>query len=324
MSKTETTIFLVLVLLIGCSRAEITSHTTQQEIPTEINKPTEVYFCPKGNCENALINVINSSTKSIHCAFFDIDLNNLIKLLGKKSHSADVKLVVDDENYGAIKGPGVKKDTSAQYSHNKFCIIDGKIVTTGSFNPTFNDAYKNNNNLIILYSKYLAENYEDEFKELWKGDFGKGEKVRYPILYLNSHEIENYFCPEDECAKQIIEEIDKAEKSIYFMTFSFTHERIADAILFNKKAEIKGLFEKLSGTSKYSQYNRLKDFGLDVKVDKNPKNMHHKVFIIDNITVITGSFNPSLNAENRNDENILIIHDKDIAKRYIEEFQRLF
>ena len=108
------------------------------------------------------------------------------------------------------------------------------------------------------------------------------------------------------------------------MTFSFTHERIADAILFNKKAEIKGLFEKLSGTSKYSQYNRLKDFGLDVKVDKNPKNMHHKVFIIDNITVITGSFNPSLNAENRNDENILIIHDKDIAKRYIEEFQRLF
>jgi len=52
--------------------------------------------------------------------------------------------------------------------------------------------------------------------------------------------------------------------------------------------------------------------------------MHHKVFIIDNATVVTGSFNPSQNADTRNDENMLIIHDPSIAARFLEEFYRLW
>ena len=51
--------------------------------------------------------------------------------------------------------------------------------------------------------------------------------------------------------------------------------------------------------------------------------MHHKVFIIDNRTVITGSFNPTKNGDTRNDENILIIHDEKIAGKYLEEFNEL-
>jgi phosphatidylserine/phosphatidylglycerophosphate/cardiolipin synthase-like enzyme len=323
MRKNKTTIFFILLLLVSCSETEITSKVIEK-IPSETNKETEVYFCPKDDCENILINVINSSAKSLHCAFFDIDLRNLIKLIGKKSHSIDVKLVVDNVNYGEIKGPGVKQDTSSQYSHNKFCIIDNKIITTGSMNPTDNGAYKNNNNLLIIYSKYLAKNYEDEFKELWNNEFGKGDTVQYPVIYLNNKEIENYFCPEDSCADKIIKEINNAQKSIYFMTFSFTHEEIADAILFNKKADIKGLFEKRGATGKYSQYIRLRDFGLDVRRDNNSYTMHHKVFIIDNRTVITGSMNPSGSGDRKNDENILIIHDKDIVEKYVEEFEGLY
>jgi len=52
--------------------------------------------------------------------------------------------------------------------------------------------------------------------------------------------------------------------------------------------------------------------------------MHHKVFIIDNRTVITGSMNPTGAGDRKNDENILVIHDEDIAEKYIEEFLRLF
>jgi len=108
------------------------------------------------------------------------------------------------------------------------------------------------------------------------------------------------------------------------MTFSFTNEGIADAILFNDKADIRGLFEKVGSGSEYSQYNRLKDFGLDVRVDNNSFSMHHKVFIIDNRTVITGSMNPTGAGDHKNDENILIIHDKKIAMKYVEEFLRLY
>ena len=91
----------------------------------------------------------------------------------------------------------------------------------------------------------------------------------------------------------------------------------------DKDIEIKGIFEKSQGGSKYSQFKRLEDFGMDVIKDSNPYNMHHKVFIIDNRTVITGSFNPTKNGDLRNDENMLIIHDERIAGLFVEEFNHL-
>ena len=50
--------------------------------------------------------------------------------------------------------------------------------------------------------------------------------------------------------------------------------------------------------------------------------MHHKVIIIDDETVITGSYNFSRNAERSNDENILIIKNKEIAREFNREFRR--
>jgi phosphatidylserine/phosphatidylglycerophosphate/cardiolipin synthase-like enzyme len=305
----------LIILLLGCSH-EISE---EKKISSERAPEPKMFFCPHDDCEKPLITLIQSAKESVHCAFFDIDLPNLTKALYAKSETHDIKLVVDDENKVTMQGKNVRKDTSSQYSHNKFCVIDGYIVTTGSFNPTENDAYKNNNNLIILYSKYLAKNYEEEFQELWNGDFGEGSPVEYPIIILNNKTVENYFCPEDFCSNQIIREINKAQKSIYFMTFSFTHEEIADAMLFKKKSmDIRGVFEKRN--IKNSQYQRLKDFGINVKKDGNKYNLHHKVFIIDNETVITGSFNPSKNADTRNDENILIINNKKIAQKFLKEF----
>jgi len=51
--------------------------------------------------------------------------------------------------------------------------------------------------------------------------------------------------------------------------------------------------------------------------------MHHKVIIIDNQIVITGSYNFSNNAEYENDENILIIHDPKIADLFYDEYLNL-
>jgi len=64
--------------------------------------------------------------------------------------------------------------------------------------------------------------------------------------------------------------------------------------------------------------------GMNVKKDTNKYKMHHKVFIIDNETVVTGSFNPTASAENKNDENIIIIKDKVIAGSFLKEFDGLW
>jgi Phosphatidylserine/phosphatidylglycerophosphate/cardiolipin synthases and related enzymes len=62
---------------------------------------------------------------------------------------------------------------------------------------------------------------------------------------------------------------------------------------------------------------------MNVYIDKNPKNMHNKVIIIDSFIVITGSYNFSSNADNYNDENVLIIFSKEIALKYLNYFNRL-
>ena len=64
--------------------------------------------------------------------------------------------------------------------------------------------------------------------------------------------------------------------------------------------------------------------GLDVRQDGNSYFLHHKVFIIDERTVILGSFNFSQNAERINDENVLIIDDATLAARFMEEFARVY
>ncbi len=310
------------ILLIICIL--ITSCNTIEDIPSEINNPIEIYFCPGDNCEEKFIEFINSARFSLRCALFDLKLKDVITALAEKGKTIDVKIVIDNENNKSqLAGAGVRVDTSSQLSHNKFCIKDSKDVWTGSFNPTERGAYYNNNNIIIISSFYFAQNYEDEFNELWDGDFGKGKRVKNPVVNFNNIKIANYFCPEDDCAYHVADEIRNAKSSVYFMTFAFTSEPIADALLFNENIEIKGIFEK-SQRSKYSQYERLKGFGLDVKFDNNKANMHHKVFIIDNKTVITGSMNPTKSGDTRNDENLLVIYDKNTAKKYLEEFNYIW
>jgi phosphatidylserine/phosphatidylglycerophosphate/cardiolipin synthase-like enzyme len=48
------------------------------------------------------------------------------------------------------------------------------------------------------------------------------------------------------------------------------------------------------------------------------------VFIIDNSTVVSGSYNPTSAGTSRNDENIIIIHDKRVAEKFVAEFERVW
>lgn len=320
-------LLLALVFLASCA-LKISGEAVKklpEDIPIEIARNPEVYFCPKEDCSKVFEEKIKNANSSVHCAFYDVELKNIISSLAAKSRVADVKAIIDESNYeGQIKGNGIRLDNDKQLMHNKFCVIDNGVVITGSFNPTENDNYHNNNNIVVVYSNVLAKNYEDEFNELWNGEFGKGGNVEYTSLYINNIKIESYFCPEDNCASHIIDMIKGAKISVYFMSFSFTNEDISDALIMKNNLDIKGIFDSSQSSSKFSQFKRLQEFGINVKKDANKYKMHHKVFIIDNETVATGSFNPTLSADTKNDENLLVIHDKKIANDFLKEFDGLW
>ncbi len=275
----------------------------------------DVFFCPKDNCEKILFNLINSS-ENVECALFDLDLESIVNILKEKN----AKLIIDHRNYDGLN-ISAKVINRSGLMHNKFCVFDKKRVFTGSFNPTERGAHKNNNNMIIITSNSVANEYSSYFFYL----YNDSEIIDEENIIVNGSIVKIYECPMDHCLDKLSKELQKARKSIYFMIFSFTAKDIAiDLVIKNLEGlKISGVVEKTQ-ISKYSAYHFLRKNDVDIIKDKNKYNLHHKVFIIDNKTVITGSFNPSKNANTRNDENIIIIENKEIAEQFIEEYTELY
>ncbi|MCK4589997.1 MAG: hypothetical protein KAT77_06135 [Nanoarchaeota archaeon] len=320
-------LFLV-IFLIGCSELEMVGKFVSEIEPivNTVVKDTgsvEVYFCPRDGCEDKLVEFLSDATDTIYCAFYDVDLPKLTSLLVEKSNSIDVKVIIDEDNEDEFSADFVLVDSGTGLMHNKFCIVDGAKVFTGSFNPTVNGAEKNNNNMLLIESSVIANNYEKAFESLWNLERAE---VASSKIDLSDVRVENYFCPRDDCGDEVKEELRKAEESIYFMVFSFTHAGIGNVLLIKNDEDVlvAGVFENRGTGSEYSKFNVLDYQGADVRKDGNSYTMHHKVFIIDEKTVITGSFNPSKNADTRNDENILIIEDVELAAKFLEEFEHVW
>ncbi len=155
----------------------------------------------------------------------------------------------------------------------------------------------------------------------------KTDRIPNPVITLsNGTQVENYFSTHDRPSGHVIDTLKMAKKSIHFMAFSFTHAGIAQAMMDRHAAgpEIGGVFEKTQTAAGHSAYFKMHDAQLPVYLDANPRNMHHKVIIIDGEIVIFGSFNFSESADKSNDENLLIVYNRAVAAKFEEEFQRVF
>ncbi len=290
-----------------------------------------ITFCPSETCLNQYLQVINRAQTKLDCALYELDHPQIQAAIRNKASTISVRIVTDSDYLKEFNEPYVKTDKSG-LMHNKFCIADNHTLLAGSANPTENDIHKNNNNIIVTTSSDLIINYQSEFDEMWGGTFKKGDQTKNPDILLRNPtqpdtiiKISNYFCPEDHCEEHVVAELNKATNSIDCMAFSFTSDQIGNTLILKhtENISIRCIFETRQ-ESNYSEYTRLKYQGLNVHLDGNKYTMHHKVFIIDNETVITGSFNPTSGGDTRNDENIMIIHSKSIAKLYEEEFMKVY
>jgi phosphatidylserine/phosphatidylglycerophosphate/cardiolipin synthase-like enzyme len=258
-------------------------------------------------------------------------------LLDAWRRGVQVRMVVESDNLDGDEiqdlvavGIPVLGDRREGLMHNKFVIIDRQEVWTGSLNFTVSGGYYDNNNLVRIRSTQVAETYLHEFDEMFMDDrFGPDSvaDTLHPFLTIDGVEVEFYFSPDDGVAARLVELISEAQESIYFMAFSFTADDIGAAIVdaaLTRNVTVAGVMEAEQVKSNQgTEYDFFLQSGLDVLLDGNEDQMHHKVIIIDRSIVITGSYNFSASAETRNDENLVIIHNPVIAGYYLDEFQRV-
>ena len=133
---------------------------------------------------------------------------------------------------------------------------------------------------------------------------------------------EVYFSPRGECTSAIIKELEKANNSVLVQAYSFTSAPIAEALLnaFNRGVKVEVILDKRGKTEKDSKATFFIDKEIPVMIDDKHAKAHNKVMVIDRETVITGSFNLSEAAETRNAENLLIIHDRKLAEKYVKNW----
>lgn len=139
----------------------------------------------------------------------------------------------------------------------------------------------------------------------------------------NTEAIEVLFSPNGGCTDRIVREIGDAKKKIWVQAYSFTSAPIAKAILEAKKRSVdcEVILDKSQETQNYSELDFFFNQGIPVRIDDRHAIAHNKIILIDDTTIITGSFNFSKAAEESNAENLLIIKDHlDLARKYAENY----
>jgi phosphatidylserine/phosphatidylglycerophosphate/cardiolipin synthase-like enzyme len=133
-----------------------------------------------------------------------------------------------------------------------------------------------------------------------------------------------YFSPNGGATQAVVREIDDATLEILVQAYSFTSAPIAKALVdaHRKGVSVEVILDKSQRTEKYSGATFLANNRIPVYIDAAHAIAHNKIMIIDKQTVITGSFNFTRAAEEKNAENLLIIRSKDLASYYLDNWQK--
>jgi len=266
--------------------------------------------------------------------------------------SAGIPVV--DDTYGSNGGSGLMHNKFAIVDYQGSGVA-ANTVWTGSYNLTTTSSTVDANNGIIIQDEGLAGAYTAEFDEMWGSSsatpnpatscFGsrKTDNITHGFT-VDGHQIGVFMSPSDGIDTAIEDAIATADHEIAFCVLAFTHTDIMLAMkakwddnLHYPDFVVEGVFDAQNSASQYSQWwNMSGQTGsylwsppADVWVDSmQPAGalLHHKYMVIDgndpdsDPIVITGSANWSNNAVENNDENIVVIHDAEIANQYLQEF----
>lgn len=293
-----------------------------------------------GGIETLIVDALSLANRTLDIAIFEFN-NPAIEaaILDAHERGVQVRIVTDDEHGLDDRDSSIRRfvaagieivdDDRTGLMNNKFLVIDSSLVLTGSFNFTENSSFRNNNNAIILTAPEVIDVYEAEFNEMFeRGAFGLNSPADNTVqTRFEGIGYEVYFLPENREAAiaAILREITNADDRIRMMIFSMTRDDIPRALIeqANAGVDVEVLFESRGSTTSASALPPL--FCADVPVlrDGGRGIMHHKVVIIDDDTVITGSANFSTSAFQMNDDNLIIIRSAGIAATYLEEYARL-
>jgi phosphatidylserine/phosphatidylglycerophosphate/cardiolipin synthase-like enzyme len=293
--------------------------------------------------EEELLALIADADTRIDAAIYGLNRQSVVEALIAAHNRGVVVRVVGDleaatgvysDSYAALTSAGITvitDDTASKIQHNKFLVFDGEVVWTGSTNLTDTGLTLNANNSIVIADEMLGSIYLEEFEEMWTGSFhaDKTDNTTHLLDYSGTV-LKSFFSPTDLVAFEVRDELADADETVHFAMFFFTDDVLSQRLMDRLEAgvEVFGVWDRLGAANAFSADEELCDAGAQVKIEDFAGKVHHKFAVIDvegqDPTVILGSYNWTGSGSYDNDENTLIIHDRLLARRYLDEWNRLW
>ncbi len=298
---------------------------------------------PNNSCDtqvcHEVLNQINKSNSSIDIALYGWDDNPVIynALVRAKARGVKIRIVYDTSSNSYypklsnfVKIANEKSTDSPKIlMHNKFMIFDNSSIITGSMNfaKTGFSGF-NSNCIFFINSKEIANMYEKEFNQMLQGKFHNSKsQISHTTVVLGDTKVTPLFSPKDKIiTNNVLPLIQNAKKYVYIPTFIITHEELTNELINAKKrgVDVKLIIDATNVYSRKSKIKELRSAGVPVKVENYAGKMHSKSIIIDDEYIVAGSMNFSNSGENKNDENVLIIENKTLARYYKGFFEYLW
>ncbi|MEX3242817.1 phospholipase D family protein [Serratia quinivorans] len=167
------------LVLYTCSAGMVSANAATQPAPLDPGARVQVGFSPAGTAQQTVLDAIASARQEVLVAAFNFTSRPVAKaLLDAKKRGVEVRVVADkkaNSNYTAVtylanQGVAVALNDNYKYMHQKFLVVDGQSVETGSFNYSAGAAKSSNaeNVIWLINVPSVAAQYRQEFVRLWQ------------------------------------------------------------------------------------------------------------------------------------------------------------
>jgi phosphatidylserine/phosphatidylglycerophosphate/cardiolipin synthase-like enzyme len=287
------------------------------------------------------------------------DRGVVIRMVGDAGHLTNLGYErFRDEHIPVVPGNG------QHIMHDKFMVIDDRLVFAGTANWSVSDLEQNNNNFFVIDSPPIAADFQAEHQQMFDGVFGHNKVAidNGRVYEVDDTTVEVWFSPNEDAMGRILELVDAAQESIRFTIFAFTKDQVGSALIqkqawfdeldaaegialdtdFRERRSVAGVIDQsqLHSNGQYHEIYRLLGAGIPVRMDGNDSTslpgdyqagggrLHSKTMVIDangaNPVIISGSFNWSASATQSNDEYLLVFHGPRAGALYDAYFEDLY
>jgi len=319
-------------------------------------------FAPAvGNTDLGLVYIqaFNNAQTSIDVCIYSLNRDDISSaLIAAHQRGVQVRVIADYTNYvssdssyfRAMENAGIPVLHSAHGQntthtmHNKYAIIDGHLVITGSFN--FSSPRTDANHVVVMSSPALAAVFRQDFEEMW-GSSGPlpdpmasrtGTRKRTPAVHhltVGDHDVYVFFSPQDPLTvlDTFLSVVSTARSHAFFEQFHFTLGEIADTLyqVWQRGGIVGGIFDEGNWLDPQGNSESWCMSGNPacpgtpwdppawVAPDGLPGRLHHKVGVFDDRWVAFGSTNWTYRGFFSNDENLVLVLSETLADAFLQE-----